>query len=138
MVNARNLADGLGKQGHLFINKEQIIVWNPDVIFIDIGSRAIVEQNFEKSRDFYRLLKAAKSGKVFSLLPYNYYNTNIEIALINAYFIGKCLYPERFSDVDLAEKTNEILSIFLGLSAKKEIPAYGLVHFPEEGPMRWK
>lgn len=138
MVNARNLADGLGKQGHLFIDREQIMVWNPDVIFIDIGSRAIVEQNFEKSRDFYRLLEAAKSGKAFSLLPYNYYNTNMEIALINAYFIGKCLYPERFRDVDVAEKANEILDTFLGLSAEKEIPAYRGVHFPEEGPMRWK
>jgi len=137
MVNARNLADGLGKKGHLFIDKEQILAWNPDVIFIDIGSKAILEQDFEKNRDFYHLLKAARSGNVFSLLSYNYYNTNIEIALLNAYFIGKCLYPAEFEDVDMDRKANEILNTFLGIGAEKKMPAYHVVHFPEEGSVSW-
>ena len=137
MVNAVNLANGLDKKGHLFVDKEQILVWNPDVIFIDIGSKAILEQDFEKNRDFYRLLKAARSGKVFSLLPYNYYNTNIEIALLNACFIGKCLYPEEFKDVDMDQKANEILNTFLGIDAEEEMPAYHVIRFPEEGSVSW-
>jgi len=137
MVNAVNLANGLGKKGHLFIDKEQILVWNPDVIFIDIGSKTILEQDFEKNRDFYRLLKAARSGKVFSLLPYNYYNTNIEIALLNAYFIGKCLYPEEFEDVDMDRKANEMLNTFLGIGDEKKISAYHLIHFPKAGSISW-
>lgn len=137
MANAVNLANELGKKGHLFVDKEQILVWNPNVIFVDIGSKVIVEQDFEKNRNFYRLLKAARSGKVFSLLPYNYYNTNIEIALLNAYFVGKCLYPEEFKDVDIDRKANEILNTFLGIGAEEEMPAYHVIRFPEEGSVSW-
>jgi len=138
MVNAQNLADELDKKGHLFVDKEQILVWNPDVIFVDIGSKAILDQDFGKNREFYRLLKAASSERIFSLLPYNYYNTNMEIALLNAYFIGKCLYPERFKDIDIDMKASEILKVFLKMEGEETIPAYHPIRFPEEGSVLWR
>lgn len=137
MVNALNPADELDKTGHLFVDEEQILVWNPDVVFIDIGSKAILEQDFEKRRGFYRLLKAARSGRVYSLLPHNYYNTNIELALLNACFIGKTLYPEQFADLDVQAKADEILKVFLGKKMDTDPPAYGGLVFPEDGPIQW-
>jgi len=138
MAGARNLADGLAKSGHFFVDKEQILVWNPDYIFVDAGSRLILDQDFEKNRDFYRLLKAARSARTFSLLPYNYYNTNMELALLNAYFIGKSLYPDRFKDIRMQDKASEIMATFLGIRPDGEIPAYRALRFPETGPVEWR
>jgi iron complex transport system substrate-binding protein len=138
MAGARNLADALGRSGHFFVDREQILVWNPDFIFVDAGSRLILDRDFEKNREFYRLLRAAKSGRTFSLLPYNYYNTNIELALINAYFVGKSLYPDRFKDVDMREKAGRITETFLGVRPDREIPACRRLRFPQTGPVEWK
>jgi len=138
MAGARNLADGLRRTGHFFVDKEQILVWNPDVLFVDLGSRTILDQDVQDHRGFYRLLKAVKAGRVFSLLPYNYYNTNMELALLNAYFIGKSLYPERFDDVRMKDKARDIMETFLAVTPEGEIPACRAVRIPETGPVEWR
>ncbi len=137
MAGARNLADGLGKSGHFFVDKEQILVWDPDFIFVDVASRRILDDDFERNREFYRLLSAGKSRRVLSLLPYNYYNTNIELALLNAYFVAKSLYPERCGDINMADKAAEIMATFLGIQPNQDIPAYQHLEFPENGPIDW-
>jgi len=138
MAGARNLVDGLGKTGHFFVDKEQILVWNPDFIFVDVASRLILDEDFENNRGFYRLLKATRSGGVFSVLAYNYYNTNIELALLNAYFIGKSMYPDRFHDVSMENKAKEIMQTFLGIRPDREMPAYRPLRFPEIGSVKWE
>jgi len=138
MASARNLADEVGKSGHFFVDKEQILTWNPDFIFVDTGSREILDLDFEKNRGFYRLLKAPGAGRAFSLLPYNYYNTNIELALLNAYFVGKSVYPDRFKDVVIEDKAREIMERFLGIRPDEEIPAFKTLRFPATGPLEWK
>ena len=138
MAAARNLADEVGKSGHFLVDKEQILVWNPDFLFVDIASRSVLDPDFDNNRDFYRLLGASKSGKVLTLLPYNYYNTNIELALLNAYFVGKSLYPKRFDDVSIADKAVEIMGMFLGVRSVPELPAYRPLRFPETGPAQWR
>lgn len=137
MAGARNVADSLGKTGQFFVDREKILAWNPDFIFVDAGSRMILNRDFNKRRGFYRLLQAARTGRILSLLPYNFYNTNIELALLNAYFIGKSLYPERFKDIDLEAKSREIMTTFLGAPLRRTIPAYHRVRFPERGPIQW-
>jgi len=138
LAGARNVADSLGKKGHFFVDREQLLVWNPDFVFVDAGSRLILERDFEKNRKFYRLLGAAGEGKAFSLLPYNYYNTNMELALINAWFIGKTLYPGRFADIVMEQKSGEIMERFLGVRPDRETPACRRLRFPETGPVSWK
>jgi len=138
MVGARNLADGLGRRGHFFVDREKILVWNPDFIFVDAGSRLILDQDFEKSRGFYRLLRASSSDRTLSLLPYNYYNTNIELALLNAYFIGKSLYPDRFEDISMEGKSREIMETFLDIRPDREIPAFRTLRFPARGSIEWR
>jgi len=138
MAGARNLADALDKAGHLFVDAEQILAWNPDFLFVDLSSRTILDEDYRENRGFYRLLTAARSGRVFSLLPYNHYNTNIELALLNAYFIGKCLYPDRFADVTMEDKAKEIMETFLGVRPGREIPAFHVLRFPATGPVEWR
>jgi len=138
LAGARNLADALGRDGHLIVDAEQILLWNPEFIFVDAASRAVLEQDFQGNRGLYRLLSAAASGRVFSLLAYNYYNTNIELALLNAYFIGKTVYPDRFADVSLDAKAAEIMDGFLGIRPDEEIPAFQALRFPATGPVEWR
>jgi iron complex transport system substrate-binding protein len=131
MVNARNLADTVAESGHLFVDREQLLLWDPDVIFVDLGSSSHVEEDFRNNPGFYRNLGAVRNNRVFSLLPYNYYNTNIELALLNAYFIGKTLYPVAFADVDIADKADEIYSTFPGIHAPENLSAYRAIRFDE-------
>ncbi|MBN1774269.1 MAG: iron ABC transporter substrate-binding protein [Deltaproteobacteria bacterium] len=137
MAGARNLADTVGPSGHFFVDREKILAWNPDFLFIDASSRLIVDEDLEHNRDFYRLLDASRAGRAYSLLPYNAYNTNVELALINAYFIGKTLYPGRFGDVEIAEKARDIIETFLGFRPAGELPACRPLRFPETGPVEW-
>jgi iron complex transport system substrate-binding protein len=135
-LKARNVADEIGKSGSAFIEKEKLLFWNPDIIFIDTGGLALVQNDYLKDRDFYKRLKAVKKGKVYSLLPYTYYFTNVEIALANTYAIGKELYPSRFKDIDPLKKADEIFRFFIGiqvLDKLKKSDGYGRVLFSEEG-----
>ncbi|NJE46235.1 iron ABC transporter substrate-binding protein [Thermococcus sp. GR7] len=113
VVHAKNVADELG-DGHKFIDKEQLLEWNPDYIFIDEGGLKLVLDDYQKDPDFYNSLKAVREGNVYGILPYNFYTTNIGTALADAYFIGKVLYPERFEDIDPVEKADEIYTFLLG------------------------
>ncbi len=124
LVRARNVADFTKRSGHLFIDPEQLRFWNPDMVFIDASSLPMIMDDFQHNRAFYRLLKAVKSGNVFSLLPYNQYNTNIEIALANAYFIGRQIFPDVFADFDMVEKRRQIFQLFLGNPGPEQLPAY--------------
>ena len=47
-------------------------------------------------------------------------------ALANAYYAGSVIYPERFADVDIAEKTDDILEFLLGRRYYNDMKADGL------------
>ena len=120
-VNAKNVADELGKEGHAFVTKEQILKWNPDIIFIDEGGLSLVVEDYKRNPEFYNSLKAFKTGNVYGLLPYNFYTTNIGTALADAYYIGKVLYPDRFKDINPEEKADEIYTFLVGKPVYKEM-----------------
>jgi iron complex transport system substrate-binding protein len=74
----------------------------------------MVLDDFSKNRDQYCSLNAFKEGRIFGVLPFNYYHTNIATAFADAYFIGKVLYPGAFADVDPIQKADEIFKAFVG------------------------
>ncbi len=113
-LNIKNVADETGKTGSVMIDKEKLVEWNPNIIFIDLGGLEIVKQDYSKNTKFYDSLTAFKEGNVYSQLPYNFYSTNIDTALVNAYFIGKTVYPERFNDINIKEKAEDIYKFFVG------------------------
>lgn len=117
-VNAKNVADALGGKGSFMIEREKLLSWDPDMIFIDEGNFDLVKQDYQKNPDFYRSLKAVKNDNVYGILPYNQYNTNIDTALADSYWVGKLLYPERFKDIDHVEKAKEIYTLFFGEAGK--------------------
>lgn len=101
---------------YLNVAKEQIIVWDPDIIFVDISTlRLGADINaLEQLRNdpSYKHLRAVKNKQVYGLFPNYSYNQNIEVVLANAYFIGKVIYPDAFSDIDPIKKAEEI-SVYL-------------------------
>ena len=99
---------------HVFMDKEQLLKLNPDVIFIDGGGLALVQEDFRKKPEVYKALKAFVDDRVYALLPFNWYTTNIDTALADAYAIGKVLYPQLFEDVDPEGKTDEIYTFLVG------------------------
>lgn len=123
VINALNVVDETGESGSIMIDKEKLLAWNPDFIFIDQGGFAAVVEDFQKNPAFYDSLSAVQNGQVYAQLPYNYYNTNIGTAIADAYYLGKCLYPEAFVDVDPVQKADEIYQALLGYPAYDEMAA---------------
>jgi iron complex transport system substrate-binding protein len=136
-IHGHNVADTINQSGHAFIDQEKLLLWNPDVIFLDAGGLENVSEDYRKNPAFYEMLKAVKNGRVYVMPPYNYYHTNIEIALADAYFLGKTLYPSAFADIDPAGKADEIFDFFIGVKAygklKDERLGFGRVVFDKTG-----
>lgn len=125
-VNAKNVVDETGKTGTLMIDKEKLIEWNPDKIFIDACGFQMFYEDYQKNTGFYQTLDAIKNGEIYQQLPYNFYTTNIDTSIADAYYIGKVLYPEQFEDIEPIEKADEIYKTLLGKELYIEVAeAYG-------------
>ena len=114
-INALNAAYDTGIEGFYEADLESIVVWDPDVIFLDPGNMDLVMDEYIANPDFFNSLRAVKEGKVYTLPAFNYAGTNITYALMDAYYAGIVLFPEQFADVNIAEKSAEILETFLGM-----------------------
>jgi len=112
-VGAKNVVDEVGREGHVFIDKEKLIEWDPEVIFIDEGGLELVRQDYQKRPNFYRLLKAFRQKSIYGILPFNFYATNIGTSLADAYYIGKVLYPDKFWDIEPEKKADKIYTFLL-------------------------
>ena len=121
-VNARNLAHDPSASHqalqHSSIAKEKIVVWDPAYLFLDLSTLQMGDKAgglFELKTDpAYRHLTAVKSGRLYAVLPYNWYAQNFGSIMANAYFIGKMLYPKKFADIDPAARADEIYTFLVG------------------------
>ncbi|MCF8366929.1 MAG: ABC transporter substrate-binding protein [Bacteroidales bacterium] len=119
-LNAKNAAASLGAVMtsekdvllNAFIDKEQLIEWNPDFIFLDM-SGTIFHDN-KSNEPWLDVLSAAKTGNIYTLFPYNWYTINYSTILVNAYFMGKVLYPKQFADINPEAKADEIYTAITG------------------------
>lgn len=100
--------------GHNLIDFDVLADINPDVIFLDAGGLELVREDYGKTPAKYNALKAFQNNNVYVQMPYNWYASNQEVAIVDAYFIGKILYPEKFADVDLGEKYDQCSKNLLG------------------------
>lgn len=140
-LNAENVAaPETGKPArHSDATKEQVLTWDPEYLFVDLSTiRAGVESNalYELANDpAYAHLKALKEGRVFGVLPYNWYTSNHGNTLADAYFIGKTLYPEQFEDIVPAEKADNIYEFLMGGPVFNELDkAFGGLAFKRLSP----
>ncbi|HCX65794.1 MAG TPA: iron ABC transporter substrate-binding protein [Eubacteriaceae bacterium] len=124
-IHAKNLAKETGEQGAFLIDLEQVAVWDPDKIFLNSANMPLVRQDYEKNTAFYEGLTAVKKGEVYSQIPYNYNSTNVEIAIANAYYAGKVIYPDAFKKIDPVQKADEIFTVMLGESFYEKLAEDG-------------
>jgi iron complex transport system substrate-binding protein len=115
LLNTPSIIDSVaGKAGYMSIDFEYLVQQQPDFVFIDENNLNIVLSDYSKDPSRYCSLNAFRAGRVYGVLPFNYYHTSIATALANAYFIGKVLYPDRFVDVDPVVRADEIFTMFVG------------------------
>jgi iron complex transport system substrate-binding protein len=97
-----------------YIDWEQLLEWNPELIFVDANGWSLVQQELQSRPEIFRILTAYRTKQLYLLWPYNNYHSNFEVMLANAWYLGKVLSPDRFADVVLREKVNEIMMHFVG------------------------
>jgi iron complex transport system substrate-binding protein len=121
ILNISNVVKEAGILSHIIVDKEQVLEWNPDIIIMDANGYKLFEEDYKDNKEYYDQLQAFQNNQVYLQMPFNYYSTNIEIALSNAYYIGKVIHPENFTDIDPIEKYNEISRFFLGVNTYDEM-----------------
>lgn len=113
-----------GQTGHLTIDKELLLRRNPDVIFVDASGLSVLRDDYAKKADYYKGLKAFQNNNIYVLYPLNAFAVNAGNALLNAYAVGKILYPGSFSDIDLPIKSDEIYTYLVGKPVYAEMEKY--------------
>lgn len=146
-VNARNVADVflqertgeaaekakaegkayIGNDG-FEVDLEQILLWDPDIIFLDPGNMDLVNDEYTANPDYFDSLRAIQAGQVYTMPSTNAAGPNITYLLINAYYAGLTLYPEQFSDISLEEKAGEIMEVMLGRDFFEQMEDGGLYY----------
>jgi len=126
VINALNVADNALEAGFYEVDFEQIAAWDPDVIFLDPGNMSLVNAEYAVNPAFFRSLRAVQQGRVYTMPAFNFSATNVTYAFMNAYFAGTILFPEQFADIDINEKSADILTFFLGMNTLDIMAQNGL------------
>ena len=107
------------------IDYEQLMAWDPDVIFIDHGGMndgKTVEQLKKelKSKASYKSLKAVKNDQVYAT-PSGvfYWDMGIQKILL-VMDMAKILHPDEFKDLDMAQEVMEFYEKFFDHSLMRE------------------
>lgn len=125
LIHANNLADTTGQSGAFDIDTEQVLAWDPDVIFLDFNGMALIHEDYAKNPDFYQGLTAVREGRVYSQISFRSSASNLETALADAYYAATILYPEQFADIDPVEKAGEIFTALLGTNPYEDLKEAG-------------
>jgi iron complex transport system substrate-binding protein len=124
-IGAKNVVDETGQSGAYIIDKEKVVSWDPDIIFLNPGNMNLVNDDYAKNQSYYDNLTAVKNGQVYSQIAYNYNWTNVEIAIADTYYAGTVIFPDAFSDIDPAAKADEIFNVMLGQSFYQQLSDAG-------------
>lgn len=128
VINALNVADKADEEGYYEADLEKIIQWDPDIIFLDPGNMNLVKDEYATNPNYFKSVRGVQEEKVYTMPSFNNCGMNISYALMNAYYAGIVLFPEQFSDVDIAVKSSEILTFFLGKDTYNAMNEGGLYY----------
>ncbi|MFP4620722.1 MAG: iron ABC transporter substrate-binding protein [Bacteroidales bacterium] len=119
-TNTRNVASPLknnyANNEGVFLDIEQILVWRPEIIFIDLAGLDLVRQDLRKHSTAFKKVPAFKNRNIHGVHPYNWYSTNYATVLANSWYVASILYPDKFRETDIIAKTDSIYKQFLGKS----------------------
>lgn len=110
---AEEIAGDGGSSG-VMVDREQILLWDPEIIFFDSGSMGLINSDYAENPGYFEQLQAVQNGNLYQWPNSTWHWSNVEIPLVSAYYVGTLLYPEAFADVDFDAKASEIFDMFLG------------------------
>ena len=125
LIHANNLADTTGQSGAFNIDLEQVLSWDPDIIFLDFNGMGFIKEDYAKNPDYYNALTAVQEGRVYSQISFRSSASNLETALADAYYAACVIYPEQFRDVDPVAKAEEIFETLLGANPYADLKEAG-------------
>ena len=125
LIRAKNLADTTGQTGAFNIDLEQVLSWDPDIIFVDFNGMALIAEDYATNADYYQALTAVQEGKVYSQISFRSSASNLETALADAYYAACIIYPEQFADIDPVQKAEEIFEMLLGSNPYADLKEAG-------------
>jgi iron complex transport system substrate-binding protein len=113
-AGGKNVAKELSG-GSVTITKEQLLLWNPEHIFISYNSNVTPESLADDP--VYANLDAVKSGNVYKfpsdLSPWDYPSIEIFPAIL---WISTKIHPDAYEDVDFLEELNTFYEQIYGKS----------------------
>lgn len=123
IANVKNVITDLEQDKIQPIEEEKFVSLGDemDIIIMDAAAVKNIKPLYQEDNTMFDSCKAWQEGEVYLQMAYNAYYTNYEIALANAWFTAKTVYPDLFEDIDMTEKTNEITKAFLGQELADEI-----------------
>ena len=130
LIGAKNLADTTGQTGAFNIDLEQVLAWDPDIIFVDFNGMPLIGEHYAENPSFYQALTAVQEGKVYSQISFRSNASNLETALADAYYAACVIYPEAFGDIDPEEKAREIFTKLLGTDPYSQLKEAGYAFRP--------
>ena len=125
LMGANNLADTTGQTGAFDIDLEQVLAWDPDIIFLDFNGMDLIREDYASNPDYYNALTAVREGRVYSQISFRSFASNLDTALADAYFAACMIYPEQFKDVDPVVKAGEIFEMLLGANPYNDLKEAG-------------
>lgn len=125
VAGVKNAVGDLGVTGATTLEEETFVALGDKVDLIILDAAAVKNIGPALSEDgrLFSSFSAWEKGEVYLTLAYNAYYTNFEIALINTWFIAKTVYPDRFADLDIKAKADEITEKFVGTPLADEMYA---------------
>lgn len=105
----------------LSIDPEQLLVWQPDYLFIDAAGLHLSQEDLRPEAPLPQLLAAFADDRVHTLMPHNFYATNYENLLINAWFTASVVFPGGLSQGDFEQRRGEIYRFFLGTDVSEDL-----------------
>lgn len=125
LIHAKNLANTTGQSGAFDVDLEQVLEWDPDVIFLDFNGMELIHEDYITNTDYYNSLTAIQEGKVYAQISFRSFASNLETALADAYYAASILYPNQFAGIDMEQKAGEIFQKLLGSNPYNDLKEAG-------------
>lgn len=110
--NIKNAVDSIQlTEGKL--EEEKFLSLNPDKIVLDSAGLDNFITTYKTDKSKFNSVDAFKNGEIYLEMPFNAYYTNLEIALMDAYFLASIAYKDIYKDYNLLAKYDEISNAFL-------------------------
>ena len=97
------------------INPEQVIAWDPDVIFGGFKGKTFDERvaHLQGTHPSLEVTKAVKEGKVYSIFG-PYIGWGLIQLVAETYYMAKLLHPDKFQDLNVEKEANRMFKEVYG------------------------